>query len=164
MSTKGDLYDQDLYAWVQEQATLLRTGKLHELDLEHLIEEIEGVGHSQRDALASHLLILLTHLLKLTIAAERLPQDLARAGRGWRTTCRTQRRLLAKRLRRNPSLRPAVLEECAEAYEIARDEAATALGVDEASVPLPCPWTPEQVLDQEFWPEVEGERRGFNAG
>jgi len=33
MSTNGDLYDQDLYAWVQEQATLLRTGKLHELDL-----------------------------------------------------------------------------------------------------------------------------------
>lgn len=77
----------------------------------------------------------------------------ARAGWGWRTTCRTQRLLLAKRLRRSPSLRPTVPEECVEAYEIARDEAATALGVDETCVLLTCPWTPEQVLDQDFWPE-----------
>src|SRR5712691_3719310 len=156
MSTHAELYEQDLYAWTQEQAARLREGAWHKLDLEHLIEEIEDVGHSQRDALASHLIILLTHLLKLAVVARHRPNDLARAGRGWRTTCRTQRRLLAKRLRRNPSLRPTVLEECAEAYEIARDEAATALEVDEATVPLACPWTPEQVLDQDFWPEGTG--------
>ena len=152
MSTNTELYDQDLYAWTQEQAARLREGAWHELDLEHLIEEIEDVGHSQRDALASHLIILLTHLLKLAVAAHHRPNDLARASRGWRTTCRTQRRLLAKRLRRNPSLRPTVPEECAEAYEIARDEAATALEVDETTVPLTCPWTPEQVLDEDFFP------------
>ena len=153
MRTNGDLYDHDLYAWTQEQAVRLREGAWHEVDLAHLIEEIEDVGHSQRDALASHLLILLTHLLKVAIAARQRPHDLERAGRGWRTTCRTQRRLLAKRLRRNPSLHPTVPEECTEAYAIARDEAATALEVDEATVPLACPWTPEQVLDEDFWPE-----------
>jgi hypothetical protein len=115
---------------------------------------MEDMGHSQRDALASHLLVLLTHLLKLAVAARERPGDLERAGRGWRTTCRTQRRLLAKRLRRNPSLRPTVPEECAEAYIIARDEAATALDVDETIVPVKCPWTPEQILDEDFWPET----------
>jgi len=153
MRTNAALYDQDLYAWTQEQAARLREGAVHELDLEHLIEEIEDVGYSQRDALASHLLVLLTHLLKRALAARERPGDLARAGRGWRTTCRTQRRLLDKRLRRNPSLRPTVPEECAEAYAIARDEAATALGVAEAVVPLACPWTSDQVLDINFWPE-----------
>jgi hypothetical protein len=153
MRTNAELYDQDLYAWTQEQAARLREGAVHELDLEHLIEEIEDVGHSQRDALASHLLVLLTHLLKLAIAARERPGDLARAGRGWRTTCRTQRRLLDKRLCRNPSLRPTVPEECAEAYAIAREEAATALDVEEAVVPLVCPWTPEQVLEMDFWPQ-----------
>jgi hypothetical protein len=155
MSTNTELYDQDLYAWVQEQAALLREGSLHELDLEHLIEEIEDVGHSQRDALASHLLVLLTHLLKLAIAAQERPVDLVRAGRGWRTTCRTQRRLLDKRLRRNPSLQRTIPEECAEAYVIARDEATTALEVDEAVAPLTCSWTPEQILDMDFWPDGE---------
>jgi hypothetical protein len=52
MPTHDQNYDQDLYAWTQEQAALLREGAWHELDLAHLIEEIEDVGHSQRDALA----------------------------------------------------------------------------------------------------------------
>jgi hypothetical protein len=47
-----------------------------------------------------------------------------------------------------------VPEECVEAYAIARDEAATALDVDEAAVSLTCPWTPEQVLDEDFWSEA----------
>src|SRR5262249_14133808 len=111
MSTKPSLYDQDLYAWTQEQAARLRAGAWHKLDLEHLIEEIEDLGHSNRDALPSHLVILLTHLLKLAIAARHLPHDLTRAGRGWQGTCRTQRLQIAKRLRRNPSLRTVVPEE-----------------------------------------------------
>jgi len=153
MSTKTELYDQDLYAWAQEQAAHLREGAWQELDLEHLIEEIEDVGHSQQDALASHLLLLLTHLLKLALAAVHLPHDFARAERGWRVTCRTQRLLIAKRLRRNPSLRRTVPDELADAYEIARVEAAAALEIDDATVPTQCQWTPEQVLDTDFWPE-----------
>ena len=39
-----DLYEQDLYAWSRAQADLLRAGRFAELDLEHLIEEIEDVG------------------------------------------------------------------------------------------------------------------------
>jgi hypothetical protein len=153
MRTNAALYEHDLYAWTQEQVALLREGAVHELDLEHLIEEMEDVGHSQRDALASHLVILLTHLLKLAIAARHLPHDLARAGRGWRGTCRTQRLQMAKRLRRNPSLHTIVPEECADAYAIARVEAAIALDIEEATLPPVCPWTPEQVLDDDFWPE-----------
>jgi|RhiMetdeSRZDD1v2_1073273.scaffolds.fasta_scaffold123394_6 Domain of unknown function DUF29 len=159
MSTNTELYDQDFYAWTQEQAALLREGAVHELDLAHLLEEMEDMGHSQRDALASHLLVLLTHLLKLALAAQWRPADLARAQRGWQTTCRTQRRLIARRVHRNPSLRPTVAEECTEAYAIARDEAATALDVEERVVPLTCPWTPEQVLDADFWPEAPQENR-----
>ena len=113
------------------------------------------MGHSQRDALASHLGILLTHLLKLVVATRYRPNDLVRAGRGWRQSCRVQRLQIAKRLRRNPSLHRVVPEECADAYEIARVEAAIALEVDEEAVPLVCPWTPEQVLDAEFWPVEE---------
>ena len=103
-------------------------------------------------ALASHLLILLTHLLKLVLAAVHMPHDYARAARGWRVTCRTQRRLIAKRLRRNPSLRPTVAEEVADAYESAREEATAALEIAEDAAPPQCPWTPEQVLDIDFWP------------
>jgi len=36
MSPTNDLYDTDFYQWTQEQAALLREGKLHELDLANL--------------------------------------------------------------------------------------------------------------------------------
>ena len=84
-------YDDDFYAWTQEQAALLREGAVHELDLANLAEEIEDMGHSQQDKLASHLLVLLTHLLKLTLAATHRPHDYARAAHGWRLTCQIGR-------------------------------------------------------------------------
>lgn len=153
MPRNAALYEQDLYAWTQEQAARLREGAWNELDLVHLIEEVEDVGHSQRDALASHLVILLTHLLKMTLATRACTHDLARAGRGWRATIKTQRLQIAKRLRRNPSLRPLLPEECADAYAIARVEATATMELEEDMAPPACPWTVAQFLDAGFWPE-----------
>src|SRR3989442_1143267 len=83
MSTKTELYDQDLYAWAQEQAARLREGAWQELDLEHLIEEIEDVGHSQQDALASHLLLLLTQVHRRERPLEQMRgQEEEMAGQG----------------------------------------------------------------------------------
>ena len=77
MHTNAALYEQDLYAWFWEQAARLREGAWHALDLEHLIEEIEDVGHSQQDKL---LAICCSHLLKLWHTAQHLSHDYARAG------------------------------------------------------------------------------------
>src|SRR6266446_4203434 len=153
MSTNAVLYDQDLYAWAQAQAAHLREGAWQQLDLAHLLEEIEDVGHRQRDALGSHLLVLLTHLLKLAHTAGALPHEYKRAGPGWRRTCRTQRRHVAKVLRRNPSMRPLLPNELVEAYEIARLEAAEVFENDEAVGTPICSWTPAQILNDDFWPE-----------
>src|SRR5215831_11171986 len=64
MSSHTTLYDQDFYAWTQEQAALLREGAVHELDLGNLAEEIESLGKSDRRALGSHLRNLVMHLHK----------------------------------------------------------------------------------------------------
>jgi hypothetical protein len=152
MSRKTALYDQDFYAWTQEQAALVRAGAVHALDLEHLLEEIEDMGHSQQDKLASHLLVLLTHLLKLLLAAQASPVGYARAARGWRLTCRAQRLQIAKVLRRNPRLRRTVPEELGDAYQVARLEATQALELEESLVPESCPWDEKQVLAADFWP------------
>jgi uncharacterized protein DUF29 len=63
MSPKTDLYSQDFYAWTQEQAVLLREGAWHELDRDHLIEEIETLGRSERKEVRSYLEGLVLHLL-----------------------------------------------------------------------------------------------------
>ena len=60
----AELYEQDFYLWTQEQIALLREGKWHELDREHLIEEIADLGRSARKELRSYLEGLVLHLLK----------------------------------------------------------------------------------------------------
>jgi Domain of unknown function DUF29 len=39
-----ELYEEDFYVWAQRQAELLRARQYDELDLEHLIEEVEDLG------------------------------------------------------------------------------------------------------------------------
>jgi hypothetical protein len=155
MGINAGLYDTDFYAWVQDQAALLAARRFEELDLPHLVEELQLMGNSERGELANRLSVLLAHLLKLQIAAERLPYVYDRAQRGWHLTCTEQRVQLKRLLRRNPSLRPSVSDELPDAYTIARLQVAIALGVDEASMPLTCAWTPEQVLEADFWPKGE---------
>ena len=38
---KNDAYDTDFYAWANEQAALLRSGRLAEADIANIAEEIE---------------------------------------------------------------------------------------------------------------------------
>ena len=56
MATRGtptakNLYDEDFYVWAMKQAELLRDKRFDELDLAHLIEEVEdGRGAQGADA------------------------------------------------------------------------------------------------------------------
>ena len=155
MSQHSDLYDRDFYAWTQQQAALLEARQFDALDLPNLVEEITSLGKSEQRELVNRLSPLLEHLLKLTLAAERLPHDLRRAGRLWQMTVKTQRVKVAQVLRDNLSLRPTVPHAVADAYAVARLEAAAALGIPDDTVTATCPWRPEQVLDEAFWPAGE---------
>lgn len=44
------LYERDFYAWANEQAALLREGKLKEADIAHIAEEIESLGRTANPA------------------------------------------------------------------------------------------------------------------
>jgi hypothetical protein len=158
--TNGDLYNSDFYAWTQEQAALLRNQKAQNLDYTNLAEEIESLGKSQQHALENRLEVVLTHLLKW-----RYCPMLPDARRGWRLTIREQRRRLARLLHQNPSLHPTVPAIIAESYPHARLMALDDTEVPSTTFPEMCPWTLEQVLDAEFWPEGETSaprRMGFS--
>ncbi|ELR97903.1 DUF29 domain-containing protein [Gloeocapsa sp. PCC 73106] len=60
------MYDTDYYLWTQQQAEALRQRQLEEIDWKNLIEEIEGLGKSEKRRLESYLARLLDHLLKLS--------------------------------------------------------------------------------------------------
>lgn len=78
-----------LLAWLQQQAEFLRQGRFAELDVEHLSEELESMGASDKRELASRLTVLLTHLLKWQCQAER-------RGVSWRLTIAEQRRAIRR--------------------------------------------------------------------
>ena len=109
------VYDRDFYGWTQEQAALLRAGQLAELDVEHLIEEIESMGRSERRQMTNRFELLLMHLLKWHYQPDRREID----GKSWLRTIREQRRKIPKLIRDNPSLK-SLLDECVkDAYEAA---------------------------------------------
>jgi hypothetical protein len=62
----SDLYDRDVYAWANEQAGLLRAGKLSDADTINIAAEIESMGRSEKRELVSRLASLLLHLLPAT--------------------------------------------------------------------------------------------------
>ena len=53
------LYDLDFVAWANEQAALLRSGRLSEADIDHIAEEIESLGRTEKRELVSRLGVLL---------------------------------------------------------------------------------------------------------
>lgn len=57
-------HNGDYYAWALEAAEHLRAGRLSEVDLSSIAEELEDMGKAQRHALATHLKVLIVHLLK----------------------------------------------------------------------------------------------------
>lgn len=58
------LYEKDFYAWTIETAKALKEKAFNKVDIEHLIEELDDMGASQRNELESRLGVLLAHLLK----------------------------------------------------------------------------------------------------
>jgi hypothetical protein len=106
----ANLYEQDFYAWTQQQAGLLKAGRLSELDVDPLLGEIEGMGARERRELIHRLALLLSHLLKWHY------QPTYRC-RSWQLTIKEQRRQLQRLLNDNPSLSSRFEEFLSDAYQ-----------------------------------------------
>lgn len=138
-------YDEDFFAWTQEQARLLREGELSEVDRENTAEELEDMGRSLRNELRNRLAILVMHLLKWQY------QPMLQS-RSWSSSIREQRQEISDLLDESPSLRSAV-SDLSRIYVRARTKAARETGFAEDVFPETCPYTPEQILSEDFLPE-----------
>jgi hypothetical protein len=133
------LYEEDIYAWSQHQAAVLRrmaanpAALPNDLDLEHVAEEIEEVGNEQRFGVESNLIQAFIHLVKLVA----LPQD--GAARHWSKEANAFLATAARRWR--PSMRRAIDPD--RLWSDARRQAVRDLEIDGHPVPpLPkeCPF------------------------
>lgn len=148
------LYDSDFYAWTERQAEALRRLARRNpelayelaLDFANLIEEVEDLGRATKRAIETRLELLLLHLAKWRWQPER-------RSRSWRRTIEEQRRRIPRLLRKNPGLKPKLPGMLPEAWEAAREDAADETELPLETFPEACPFTLEQVLDPDWWPE-----------
>ncbi len=138
-------YEQDLYAWLTGNAQLLRQGRLSEIDAEHIAEELEDMGKSERRAIESYLRVLILHLLKWQYQP-------SLRGPSWQQSVDNARDEIERRLQDSPSLRPRLSELIAVRYGNVRKNAMRETGLPLQTFPETCPFSIAQLLDEEFWP------------
>ena len=149
MHPNTPLYEQDFYAWTQEQGALLRDRKTKALDYVNLAEEVESLGKSQQHALESRLEKLVLHLLKWHYQPEKRLR-----GQSWQRTILEQRRRIDRLLQQNPSLRPTLPALIEDSYAYIRKRTSLETRLPLTMFPDTCPWGVSQILDDDFWPDA----------
>jgi hypothetical protein len=140
-------YDQDFYQWLMKNAKLLRQGNFSEADTEHIAEELEAMGKKEQRELVSRLTVLLAHLLKWTFQP-------ARRTRSWKNTITAQRIEIMDLLEDSPSLQHELEKKTAKAYMRSRLMAENETGIDKNRFPAECPFSVEEIIGQDFYPET----------
>lgn len=151
-----ELYHQDFDAWIHDQIRLLKAGKMDALDTHHLIEELEDMGKNNRRELSSHLKILIAHLLKWQFQLAALSDKWdSYEGKSWRLTIIEQRSQIADLLEDVPSLKRELESTVEKSYPKAVLFAVKETRLAKTTFPETCPYTLNQLLDDEFFPESE---------
>ena len=134
------LYETDLYAWVAQQAELLRAGKFGEIDAENIAEEMLDVGRNEYDKLESALTVLLAHMLKWDHQPEK-------RSRSWENSILEQRDRTEQQLRDNPSLKSRQTEAIRDGYRRGRLRASSETDIDLREFPEDCPYDWHAIIE-----------------
>ncbi|MBD2568902.1 DUF29 domain-containing protein [Anabaena lutea] len=149
------LYNHDLQLWIEQTIQQLQNHEFGTLDIEHLIEELVDLGKSEKNALKSNIKILLAHLLKLKIQ-HNVPDSMKAS---WYSSIVEHRQRVIDNITDTPSLKTFLTEAVEKAYPDARKLAIkegklAKFGVrvlEESEYPLMCPFSIEQILDEDFY-------------
>ena len=154
----GPRHDDDFYAWTQYQAEVLRSMRTRDnrFDRENVAEEIETVGRNERDAVRSQVRRVIEHFLKLAYS----PTDAPRFG--WMASIVDARGALEDKL--SATLRLDLEVSLSNLYRRARRQAELGLREHQeddaaASLPAECPYTLDQILAEDWYPEPPGEQK-----
>jgi hypothetical protein len=108
--TKTRLYEQDLNLWFEQTLDYLRSDDLRNLDIEALIEEIEGLAGRDRREIKSFLKLLFLHALKRRYVPS--PETYNH----WVSEIENFQSQLSEAIEQSPSLKRFLLDSIPEAY------------------------------------------------
>jgi hypothetical protein len=144
---------KDYHAWLLEQAAALRRRDIEALDCDELAEEVEGMARTARHHIKVGLRTILEHLSKLAYSKP--------THRLWRAAISRSRDTIKLLLEESPGLRQYLDEYRVKGYRRARRLAGESLGWErkqwEANLPAECPWTLEQILDEDFFADGDND-------
>jgi hypothetical protein len=150
---RENLYERDYYTWALEQARALREKRIEELDWENLAEEVGDLARRDAHSLRSQLARLLAHLLKWQLQPTRRTNS-------WRGSIRGARDAIRELLDESPGLKPRLPELLEKAYRAGVNLAVEETNLDVSRFPAASPWTFEEAINEDFWPQAEtGPRR-----
>ena len=139
-------YEEDFYGWISASIMLLKQKRFGEMDIDHLIEELEDMGNNKKHALVSRLAQLIFHLLKW----QHQPDF---RGRSWDASIQEQRKRIKKLFLENPSLKSELDMFLLDAYEDSIFLIKKETPIDLKLFPKECPYTFDQIMNDEFYPE-----------
>lgn len=140
------LYEKDFNLWIEQTINQLKNGDLTNLDRENLIEEIQSMGNSDKRETFSRLKVLLMHLLKWKYQPQKRTAS-------WLNTIDEQREQLELILKDSPSLKPYFQEILSDCYQKAIRATVNETNLPKKTFPIECPFTQEQILDDNYFPE-----------
>ena len=149
IARKISLYDQDLNLWLETAIAQLKAGDLQDLDVENLIEELEGLAGRDKRELKNRLATLLEHLLKRCYVKSEY--DYA----GWENTIYRTRFEILNILEQSPSLKNYINQP--EVFQSAFEFSLRMLrkNKDYTNTNFPNSWqfseTIEDILNIDFW-------------
>lgn len=138
------LYDADYNLWLLTTAKLLRERQLDQIDYKNLIEDLEAMVRSDKNALASNLRILLMHLLKWKYQPDKRTNS-------WKYTIFEHCLRINESIEDSPSLRPYFDEIFDKCYQKSRTMASIESALPMKTFPVDCPFTKQDVLNSEKW-------------
>lgn len=134
------LYETDFNLWLEETVLLIKEGKLDRLDIENLLEEIEGMSRGEKDAVESNLIRVLQHLLKWKYQTQKRSPS-------WAYTIIEHSRRLNKAFKNSPSLNRHFNDVFDECYAAACQAASVETQLPLVTFPQSCPFSKSDVLD-----------------
>ncbi len=146
MNHLGSVYEQDFCLWICHNVELLKNGLLSQIDVKNITEELEDMGRSQHRELMSRLEVLFAHLLKWQ-------HQPGHRSNSWKGTMVEQRHRIRRLLKASPSLKHQIEKRKTEAYSDAVEYAAAETGIPESDFPQSCPYSLDDALDKDFYPD-----------
>lgn len=143
---KDNLYESDFYSWINKQVGLLKTKDFENADMENIIEELEDMGNRHSDAIESYFVVILTHLLKWQYQKENRSSS-------WKGSIVNSRIRINRILKKNPRLKSKLDLLYSDVYYDAVSIASVETGLDKTIFPDENPWSKEETLNNDFWPE-----------